>query len=146
MSSLIEINSFVGKFLHLWNTGRNASLNIESQAGDTAVTLRLDLCKPVHQPHHSHGLTNARDRRRQRRAERIKSGAEEAQSETSESQEVAEEVTCKHRTIGTDKTAMLKKLSQLRSQRLTQHLLQLKYVLLKKQILKWKYQAHHKQK
>ena len=52
MASVFEINSFVGKFLHLWNTGRNASLNIESQAGNTAVTLRLELGKPGQQPHH----------------------------------------------------------------------------------------------
>ena len=64
MASLVEINSFVGKFLHLWNTGRNASLNIESQAGNAAVPLRLDIGQ-VHQPNHSHGLTNARDPHRQ---------------------------------------------------------------------------------
>ena len=77
-------------------------MNIESQAGNAAVTLRLDLGQAVHQPNHSHGLTNARDRHRQRRAECRKSAAEEAQRETSESQSVAEEVTSKTRTVGKD--------------------------------------------
>ena len=88
--------------MHLWNTGRNASLNIESQAGNAAVTLRLDLGQPFHQPHHSHGLTDARDRRHHQREECRKSAAEEAQRETSESQLVAEEVTSKTRTVGKD--------------------------------------------
>ena len=101
MASVFEINSFVGKFLHLWNTGRNASLNIESQAGNAAVTLRLDLGQPSQQPHHFHG-TNAGDRCRQRRADSRKSAAEEAQSVTSESKEVVEEATSKTRTVGKD--------------------------------------------
>ena len=50
MAGLSEINSFMGKFVSLWQSGRNASLKVESKAGQAHVTLQLDLGHPLHHP------------------------------------------------------------------------------------------------
>ena len=73
MAELGEINSFMGKFVSLWQSGRNASLKVESKAGQAHVTLQLDLGHPLHHPQHQQqipppGLRASRVRRRQRRA------------------------------------------------------------------------------
>ena len=80
MAGIFEMNSFIGKFVNLWKAGRNASLKLDSEAGKASVTLKLDLGHPVPpqfiQPGHLHGRGNARDRRRQRRADARKAAAE----------------------------------------------------------------------
>ena len=38
-----EIDSFIGKFKHLWNAGFKATLNIEAEHGEALVTLRAGL-------------------------------------------------------------------------------------------------------
>ena len=42
----IEINSFLCKFHHLWNSGWDANFNLESQAGNAWISLCLYLGKP----------------------------------------------------------------------------------------------------
>ena len=71
MAELGEINSFMGKFVSLWQSGRNASLKVESKAGQAHVTLQLDLGHPLHHPQQQIPppvLRPSRVRRRQRRA------------------------------------------------------------------------------
>ena len=78
MAQLFELNSFVGKFVNLWQTGKNATLKLESRAGQASVNLQLDLGHQL--PHHPlvQGQDTARHRRRQKRAEHRKSAAEKA--------------------------------------------------------------------
>ena len=71
MAQLFELNSFVGKFVNLWQTGKNATLKLESRAGQASVNLQLDLGNQL--PHHPLVQDSARDRRRQKRAEQRKS-------------------------------------------------------------------------
>ena len=73
-AGIFEINSFVHKFVNLWQAGRNVSLKLDSKAGQASVTLHLDLGQAVPPQH----VQNARDRRRQRRADARKSNAAEA--------------------------------------------------------------------
>ena len=67
MAGIPELNSFVHKFINLWQAGRNATLKLDSKAGEASVTLHVDLGQvvPLSPPHVP---LNARDRRRQRRA------------------------------------------------------------------------------
>ena len=75
MAQLFELNSFVGKFVNLWQSGRNATLKLESQAGKASVILQLELGLQLpHQPVHG----TSRDRRRQKRAEERNSAAAKA--------------------------------------------------------------------
>ena len=67
MAGIFELNSFVHKFVNLWQAGRNASLKLDSQAGQASVTLQLDLGQQV--PPSQHVRTTARNCRRQRRAD-----------------------------------------------------------------------------
>ena len=46
MAGLIELDSFVGKFVRLWQSGNDASLKVESKAGKATVILQLDLGPP----------------------------------------------------------------------------------------------------
>ena len=71
MAGLVEMNSFIGKIVNLWQSGRDASLKIESSAGKASVVLQLELGSPCPQGHPlAARLTdNARSRRRERRAE-----------------------------------------------------------------------------
>ena len=77
MAITFELNSFVGKFLNLWQTGRNASLKLESQAGKASVVLQLDLGYPLPPPHLPRHVSPAQHRRRARR-EAARCNAEEA--------------------------------------------------------------------
>ena len=65
--SFAEVNSFVGKFVNLWKTGRDANLNFETHA----VILRLGLGEhPYHQNQEQHDrrrLRPSQQRRRERR-------------------------------------------------------------------------------
>ena len=73
-AGIFEINSFVHKFVNLWQAGRNAILKLDSQAGQASVTLHLDLGQAVPPQH----VQNARERRRQRRADARQANAAEA--------------------------------------------------------------------
>ena len=97
-----ELNSFVGKFARLWQGGFNATLSMQSIAGEANVTLQVGLGKVKqpfqHQvyPHH-HRVPDAgrsRQRRRQRRADaRLAAAAEATVNQNKE--DSAEEVTTK---------------------------------------------------
>ena len=78
MAQLFELNSFVGKFVNLWQTGKNATLKLESRAGQASVHLQLDLGHQFAHQHHPHVQGTARDRRRQKRSEERNSAAEKA--------------------------------------------------------------------
>ena len=84
MAGIFELNSFVGKFVNLWQAGRNVSLKLDSQAGQASVTLQLDLGQPVPPQHlqtpHPYVQTTAQDRRRQRRADVREATAAEAKN------------------------------------------------------------------
>ena len=45
------VHSFVGKFMNLWKSGTDASLQFETHAGQVCVTLRLGLGEHPHQQH-----------------------------------------------------------------------------------------------
>ena len=67
-----ELESFLRKFKILWQSGCDAKLNIESEAGNAYVTLRVGLGKVLPGHHHGHvgqhrGGSPARQRRRERR-------------------------------------------------------------------------------
>ena len=47
MAGLVEMNSFIGKFVNLWQSGCDASLKIESSAGKASVVLQLHLGLPA---------------------------------------------------------------------------------------------------
>ena len=65
-----EIDSFILKFKNLMSAGRNASLNIQVNAGKAHVNLSVELEHPAGGDHPRHGSKNgpARQRRRLRRA------------------------------------------------------------------------------
>ena len=46
------VQSFVGKFMNLWKSGKDASLQFETHAGQACVTLRLGLGEHPHQQQH----------------------------------------------------------------------------------------------
>ena len=71
----VEIDSFIYKFKYLWETGRNASLNLEAKDGKTIVSLSVEFEDPPnddlpegwnHSPGSRHGP--AQQRRRVKRA------------------------------------------------------------------------------
>ena len=70
MAGVIELDSFVRKFILLWRTGSNAKLSVEAKAGEAFVNLSVGLGQAVH----VHGAHAAKRRggagARQRRAER----------------------------------------------------------------------------
>ena len=72
MAGLFEMNSFVGKFARLWQSGSDATLKIECKAGKAVASLQLDLGYPHPPPHYkpvpSPVVRAAQVRRRQRRA------------------------------------------------------------------------------
>jgi hypothetical protein len=67
MASIFEMNSFVGKFLNLWQSGRDATLQVETQTGQACVTLRLGLGEHPGQQHRKKA-SPSRQRRLDRRA------------------------------------------------------------------------------
>ena len=67
MAGPSELASFVKKFENLWQSGRNATLHMETRAGNAFVNLYLDLGHA--QDHHGHrNGDTSRERRRQKRA------------------------------------------------------------------------------
>ena len=69
------MDSFVIKFKHLWNAGHDATLKVETHAGEAFVTLQVGLGRPPPPPYHPvpqhhprHHIGPARQRRRDRRA------------------------------------------------------------------------------
>ena len=66
MAGLVEINSFIGKFVSLWQSGRDANLKVESKAGKAFLSLEVRA---------------AQVRRRQKRAAERKADAEAEQAE-----------------------------------------------------------------
>ena len=84
-----ELDSFIDKFKSLWNAGLEAHLDIDTQAGQAWVGLRLSLGHPPgphHQlPPHIQRNSPSRQRRRERRAAARKESAEKvAQKQTAE--------------------------------------------------------------
>ena len=79
-----ELDSFVRKFMNLWQSGWDAKLNLESEAGNVFVTLRVGLGEdPIghhQQVVHHRGGGPARQRRRERRESerKVTKAAEEA--------------------------------------------------------------------
>ena len=85
MAGLVEINSFIGKFVSLWQSGRDANLKVESKAGKAFVSLEVDLGCPEHptlQPQAPlREVRAAQVRRRLKRAAKRKVAAEAEQAE-----------------------------------------------------------------
>jgi hypothetical protein len=72
MAGTNELDSFLRKFVILWQSGCDAKLNLESEAGNAYVTLRIGLGKVLPGHHHGHVVRHrgggpARQRRRERR-------------------------------------------------------------------------------
>ena len=83
MAGLIELDSFVGKFVRLWQSVSGASLKVESKAGKATVILQLDLGQP-HPPKKqvpSPVVGAAQYRCLQRRAAERKAAAEAVQEQ-----------------------------------------------------------------
>ena len=83
MAGLDEMNTFVGKFVKLWQSGRDANLKIECKAGKAFATLQLDLGypHPPPQPVPSRVVRAGQVRRRQRRAAERQEAAEAVQAD-----------------------------------------------------------------
>jgi hypothetical protein len=92
MAGLSDLNSFVGKFLNLWQSGRDASLNLTTCDGRATINLQLGLGQapppPSSQPPPRHVPGPSRQRRTQRRA-LARQQAEQAQAKT-DKEEAAE--------------------------------------------------------
>ena len=73
MAGLKEFDSFIGKFVSLWKKGFEASLNVNSKAGEAFINLQVGLGQvlPPLQPQYPQRCEPgpSRQRRRQRRAE-----------------------------------------------------------------------------
>ena len=92
MASFGEVNSFVVKFMSLWQTGRDACLQIETQYGKAFVNLRLGLGEhPHHQQHHHQKESPAKQRRREKRAAERLAKAEEAEANSGANAEEAKQ-------------------------------------------------------
>ena len=79
MASYAEVNSFVGKFVNLWKSGSDATLQLETHAGQACVTLRLGLGEHPHQLHqYRKKVSPSKQRRHERRAAARKESAENA--------------------------------------------------------------------
>ena len=77
-----ELDQFVRKFVTLWQSGQNAKLFLETEAGNAYIHLQVGLGQAKH-PHHGgqqgqQGGGPARQRRRARREEERKTSAEQA--------------------------------------------------------------------
>ena len=81
---ITELDSFVRKFHQLWNDGYTAHLDLDTQAGNAWVGLRVNLGHvpgPIHGhvtpfPHHRHVLLSRLRRRARREAARKNRAAE----------------------------------------------------------------------
>ena len=83
MAGTAELSSFVNKFVNLWQSGRNATLHVETNAGSAFINLRLDLGQAQQQ----YGLReggNSRQRRKARRAAERQTAATDVTAKESE--------------------------------------------------------------
>ena len=82
MAGLEQLNSFIGKFVNLWQTGFDASLELKTFNGEASVHFHVGLgqahCLQKAQPRPHHHVSPSRVRRRARRAEARRQAAEEA--------------------------------------------------------------------
>ena len=102
MAGLPQLNSFISKFLNLWQSGCDASLHLETHAGKATVHLQVGLghAPPPSAPPSSHRRVPgpSRQRRTQRRAlarahaeeARAKSDAENVEEAKSDAENVEE--------------------------------------------------------
>ena len=85
MAGLEQLHSFVGKFVSLWQSGLDASLHLNTKAGEAHINLRVGLGQaplPPHQvPHLPRSSRPSRLRRREKRAATRNAAAEEAAEE-----------------------------------------------------------------
>ena len=76
MAGYQELDKFVKKFIHLWENGCNAKLEVEASAGNAEVSLKVNLGKAKQFPSSSNqdvssgyrGGSPSRQCRRERRA------------------------------------------------------------------------------
>jgi hypothetical protein len=84
-NGLSDLNSFVGKFVNLWPSGRDASLHLKTCDGKATIYLQLGLGRhhppPFSQPPPRHVPWPSRQRRMQRRV-LVCEQAEQAQAKT----------------------------------------------------------------
>ena len=93
MAELREFHSFVTKFVNLWKNGFEASLCVNSKAGDANINLQVGLgqAQLPEDLHHQRQPGPSRVRRRERRADaRLK--AEQASSKVAAAEEAAAEI------------------------------------------------------
>lgn len=76
MADLMEFNSFVSKFVNLWQNGLEANLHVNSEAGEAFINLQVGLGQVLPFQHRQPGPSRLRCR--QRRAESRSRAAEEA--------------------------------------------------------------------
>ena len=104
MAGLLQLNSFVSKFLNLWQSGCDASLHVETHAGKAKIHLQVGLGQAppppsAPPPHHGRVPGPSRKRRTQRRAlarkeaeeAKAKADAEKAEQEADKANKTAEE-------------------------------------------------------
>ena len=103
MAGLPQLNSFVSKFVNLWQSGCDASLHVETHAGKATIHLQVGLgqAPPLPSappPHHGCVPSPSRQRRTQRRAltrqeteeAKAKSDAEKANQEADKANKTAD--------------------------------------------------------
>ena len=102
MAAAVEIHSFVGKFLYLLQAGLDATLNIDSNAGQASVSLRvvgLGAATPPYQhlhpqpPHFPQRAPGPSRIRRKQRREEARSAAAENVARSNNDTEVADDDT-----------------------------------------------------
>ena len=85
MAGLKELNSFLGKFVNLWQNGMEASLRIDSKAGKATINLEVGLGQaPQPEQHPICKYGPSRLRRRERRADARKLAEEVNTKDTAE--------------------------------------------------------------
>ena len=104
MASFAEVNSFIGKFVNLWQSGRDACLQLETQAGQACVTLRLGLGD--HPRHHLQKVSPSRQRRRVRRAESRLASAEKVKATEKKATAAEEAVATTKKAVVVEETAI----------------------------------------
>ena len=87
-----QFDSFLRKFVNLWESGYHAKLYVEAEAGNACVNLQLALgqAQPAHGGRHQ-AVGGSRQRRRERRETERKDKAEEAAAEEAATAKAAEE-------------------------------------------------------
>ena len=86
-AGLVQIHSFAGKFINLWQSGFDANLHLETVAGKARVTLQSELGEaptPLRDDQTLQVPGPARLRRRQRRAEVRQADAENVETQVTE--------------------------------------------------------------